>query len=91
MTDALRIIPVDILKSLDKKDLITLLVGEQDIRQKMQAEIEPLKSVNENLKDQVIEVNGKYVRLKSKICERSSEKSRDPVGNKDPKRKKENL
>ena len=68
--------------------MITLLVGEQDIRQKMQAEIELLKSANENLKDQVIEVNGKYVRLKSKICERSSEKSRDPVGNKDPKRKK---
>jgi len=88
VTDALRIIPVDILKSLDKKDLITLLEGEQDIRQKMQTEIELLKSANENLKDQVIEVNGKYVRLKSKIFERSSEKSRDPVTKKDPKRKK---
>jgi len=42
---------------------------EQEIRQRLQSEIDLLRSANKLLEDQVIEVNGKYIRLKNKIFE----------------------
>ena len=76
MTDVLRLIPLEVMKSLSKKDLITLLEGEQAIRSKFQIEIDHLRSAHKGLEDQILEINGKYIKLKSMIFDRSSEKSK---------------
>ena len=91
MTDALRTISVEVLKSLSKSDLVTLMEGEQELRANFQAEIDRLKSIHKELEDQVLQVNGKYIRLKNKLFGRSSEKSLNnqrPVNETKPKKKR---
>jgi transposase len=62
------------LEGLSKKDLIALIQGEQSIRLQQDAHIEYLTALAEETKDQVLELEGKYLRVKNTLYGRSSEK-----------------
>lgn len=70
------------MQSFSKKELMTLLSGEQSIRYQMAKIIEEAKIVETKR----IELEGKFVVLRSKIFSPSSEKTKDDA----PKEKKEN-
>lgn len=90
----LAIIPDKIIESLSKKDLIVLLQGEQSIRVQMQGVIDKLSNEKKILEEEIYEINGKYIRLKSFVFNRSSEKSpqesTSPKKNEDEKEKTSN-
>lgn len=66
----------DMLKGLSKQQVCTLTLGEQSIRQQMQAELDSIKLQYAELQDTVLEIQGKFVRLKAKLFSPSSEKSK---------------
>jgi transposase len=66
----------EMLKGLSKKEVCTLLLGEQSIRLQMQQELDKIKSQYKDLENSLIDINGQFVRLKSKLFMPSSEKSK---------------
>ncbi len=75
MENILRPIPEELLSQCSRKDLLVLLRGEQSIRQQMQAEVDRLKALQKLLEEELLEVEGQYVRVKAKIFGKSSEKT----------------
>lgn len=75
MENILRPIPEALFSLCTRKDLLILLRGEQSIRQQMQAEIDKLKALQKLLEEELIEVEGQYVRVKNKIFGKSSERT----------------
>lgn len=86
--DLLKTLNKQDLKKLSRSDLIELLLGEQDIRLQ-------LENQNEKLEEERLLLGQKYVIIKSKIFDRSSEKSpHKPInnsGNKKDKKKRTNF
>jgi len=71
----LKIIPTNILKGLSKQDLVTLLEGEQSLRQQMQVALDRIAREKKILEEEIYDIGGKYIKLKSFVFDRSSEKS----------------
>lgn len=88
MDNILAPISRDLLKSLNKTQLLTLVEGEQNIRTQLEDQISELQKKCEQLDDQVLNIEGKYVRLKNRIFCPSTEKSPKPSENKTKKAKK---
>ena len=88
MEHTFKTIPDEILKDLSKRDLLTLLQGEQSIRQQLESFITDLKERYKDLEEQKMEVEGKFIRLKKRIFSPKSEKSRKPIKKDKPKKKK---
>ena len=85
MENILRPIPEELLLSCSRKDLLVLLRGEQSIRQQLQAEIQRLNLLQKNLEEELLEIEGQYVRVKNKIFGKSSEKTaREDAGDDSP-------
>lgn len=82
MIDPLSLIPVEKMKALPKHDLVALLEGEQAIRFKMQEELDRLKSAYKILEDEIVEINGKYIKIKHRMFAPSSEKSKGETSGK---------
>jgi transposase len=93
--DILRLIPDELILACTKRDLVGLLRGEQSIRMQMQEENDRLKAEKQALEEQVLEIEGQYVRIKNKIFGKSSERSPPPNdkpsdGGGNPEAKKKN-
>ena len=71
----LRPVPDEILATLKRSDLLTLIRGEQQIRKHFQERVETLEALKKELEDQLMRIEGKFVTLKSKFFGPSSEKS----------------
>lgn len=66
-------LPRETLKDLTKTQLITLVEGEQQIRAQLEDQNSKLRERCNDLKEQVLEIDGKFVRLRDKIFGKSSE------------------
>lgn len=66
------------LKGLTKQQLITLVRGEQNIREQLTTYIDELKEQYANLKDESLEIHGQFVRLKKRLFCPSTEKKPKP-------------
>lgn len=75
MRDILRPIPDELFPLCTRQDLVALLHGEQSIRMQMQERLDRLEAEKRALEEQVLEIEGQYVRVKNKIFGKSSEKS----------------
>ena len=78
-----KVIPDNLLEKCSRDELITLLKGEQQIRKQYEEDLETLKARENELKDRVIELEGKFVRIKNKIFGKSSEKTPKPKKSKE--------
>ena len=75
MENILRPIPEELFPLCTRNDLLVLLRGEQSIRQQLQAEVDRLKVLQKLLEEEILEIEGQYVRVKNKIFGKSSEKT----------------
>ena len=78
MNNILRPIPDELFPLCSRRDLLGLLRGEQSIRLQMQEKLDRLEAEKAALEEQVLEIEGQYVRIKNKIFGKSSEKSPPP-------------
>lgn len=85
MNNILRQIPEHLLPKCSRRDLLTLIRGEQSIRMQMQEELDRLRAEKKALEEQVLEIEGQYVRVKNRLFGKSSEKS--PISDNDESEK----
>lgn len=78
MDHTLAIIPDEKLKSLSSQDLLTLIRGEQSIRQQLEARLDKLQEKYTDLEEQKLEIEGKFITLKKRVFTPSTEKSTRP-------------
>lgn len=74
MNHTLAPVTKSMLQELRRDELYTLIEGEQNLRKQMQEELDLIKSRYSELEESVLDIQGKFVRLKAKIFGRSSEK-----------------
>ena len=72
--DILQPIARDTLKGLTKTQLLTLFEGEQDLRLQLESQVSKLQARYDEQTEQILNIEGKYVRLKKRIFCPSSEK-----------------
>lgn len=84
--DILRPIAKEDLKALNKTELLTLVEGEQSIRLQLEKQVEELQKKCEGVQEKIVEIEGKYVRLKTRLFSPSSEKL--PASKPKPKKNK---
>jgi transposase len=60
---------------LSREELIAFAKGEQNLRLQLQKEVKRLAALNEELKQKTLFVEEKYIHIKNKFYDRSSEKS----------------
>jgi transposase len=94
MHPLLQPIPEEQLITLNRRDAIVLLRGEQQIRLQMQEELERLEALKKELEDKIVKIDGRFVTIRNKLFGRSSEKSPPPApkpseGKKNPRRRRQ--
>ena len=88
----LRPIPAERMHELTKEELIILLEGEQQLRKFFERKAEEQEALAEELKEEVLLINGKLARIKCKFFGKSSERSKErpkvvAKGDKDKKKR----
>lgn len=87
MDNILQPISRSILEGLNKTQLLTLIEGEQNIRTQLEAQVSALKAAHGQLEEEILNIEGKYVRLKKRLFCPSTEKSPKPQEKKTKKTK----
>lgn len=85
--DILKPISRDALKGLTKTQLLTLFEGEQDLRVQLEAQVHELQVKYEKQEEKILNIEGKYVRLKKRLFCPSTEKLPRPKKDKNKKPK----
>lgn len=67
-------VPIDKLSLLSKEEIIILFKGEQDFRRQLQRENARLKALNDELKQQSLCLEEKYITIKNEMFGKSSER-----------------
>jgi transposase len=86
MTRPIVQIPEIVYERASRKDLIALLKAETIARSMMQAELDRLKKLKEDLEEKVVMIEGQLVRVTSKLFGKSSEKSPPNPNRKNPEK-----
>lgn len=96
MENILKPISHDVLKELNKTQLLTLIEGEQNIRAQLEDQLSQLQAKFVDLGEKILNIEGKYVRLKKRLFCPSTEKSpklkdKKAKKNKSPRKKTSRL
>lgn len=72
--DLLRPVSEEQLKQLSRQELIAMVLGEQNLRIQMEDQLDEARALHAELKEKVLEVEGKLVRIRSKLFLPKTEK-----------------